>query len=58
MGCSASSAFQKEEFYTRHFGQFDPLELLYNATSRSVYNGVTITEAIQHFDCNMEIYHS
>lgn len=49
-GCAA-------QFYTRHFGRFDPLELLYNATARSVYNGVTITEAIQQFDCNMEIRH-
>ncbi len=49
-GCAA-------QFYTRHFGRFAPLELLYNATARSVYNGVTITEAIQQFDCNMEIRH-
>ena len=50
-GCAA-------QFYTRHFGRFDPLELLYKATSRSVYSGVTIMEALQQFDCNMEIYHS
>lgn len=44
-------------FISRHFGRFAPLELLYNATARSVYNGVTIKEAIQQFDCNMEIRH-
>ena len=44
-------------FYTLHFGQFDPLELLHKAMARAARRGVTVTEAMQEIDYDMDTGH-
>ncbi len=51
--CTVRENGRATRFYTRHFGQFDPLKLLYGATALAIRGGSTITKAIQQIDCHM-----
>lgn len=45
--CTVQENGRATRFYTRHFGQFDPLKLLYRATALAIRGGSTVTAAMQ-----------
>ena len=48
--CTVREHGKETRFYTLHFGQFDPQELLDTAAAQAGHAGITVTEAIQRFN--------
>ena len=46
---------KETRFYTIHFGQFDPLELLSKSEALAKSRGITVTEAMQQIDYDMQL---
>lgn len=53
--CTVREHGKETRFYTIHFGQFDPLELLSKSEALAKSRGITVTEAMQQIDYDMQL---
>ena len=53
--CTVREHGKETRFYTIHFGQFDPLELLSKSEALAKSRRITVTEAMQQIDYDMQL---